>query len=233
MLVREAASALNVFQNEPQALLVGTKSLLTSQPGVGPLWWMCSHLLAASDTRAGFEKIESEIQADRTWEVLADAIPTEETVLISGWPETVLKALGTRPDVNVLVLDAEGTGYDVVRQLHRQNVEAVVVEAAHLAGAVEAAGVVIVEPGAVDDQLALTGLGGLSLAAVASVCTVPCWLVAAVGRRLPQQYFNKIVERTIDRQLPAYVGPYEIVGTQLFSKSFGPPLDCPMLPELC
>lgn len=232
LLTREAATALAVFAGDPHALLTGAKSLLARQPAVGPLWWMCSHLVAAPEPRHAIRDVLEQLSSGATVEALRDAIPEGATVVIAGWPDTVVESLARRPDVEVLAVDVDGQGHGVVRRLDRSGTRAESIDPARIAGAVDAADLVIVEVGAMGERAALTDIGGFTLAAVARVSATPAWLVAPIGRRLPERYWQEIVERVAEPELPAFLTPHEIVTADLFARSFGPEQNCPLVPEL-
>ncbi len=232
ILTEEAARALSVFRDDPNALLAGAKSLLSRQPSVGPLWWMCSHLLSHGEPLAAVRWVLQQLEDDRTPDDLAQAFPDGSTVLISGSPETIVRALLRRSDLQVLVMDVEGQGHGLVRRFDRADIDAEAIDPTHTAGAMAAADVLVIEAGAVGERAALTDLGGLTLAAVARVCATPAWLVAGPGRSLPEPYWQEIVQRIDQPHLPPFVSPHEIVSTELFSRRFGPLVDCPILPEL-
>ena len=232
LLTQEAASALAVFARDPLALLTGARSLLDKQAAVGPVWWMCSHLLIAGDAREAARRISGELRDDPTPRALDDALVDGATVVISGWPDVTLHALVDRPDLRVLVIDVEGQGHSAVRRLDRHEVDAEAIDPAHLAGAVAEADVAIVEVGALGESAGLSDVGGFSLAAVAKATGTPAWLVAGVGRELPEPYWQAIVERVAEPDLPAFCEPFEVVSRSLFTRTFGPGLDCPLLAEL-
>jgi hypothetical protein len=116
------------------------------------------------------------------------------------------------------------------------------VDPAHVVGAVEESSLVLLEAAAVGPAAALVDVGSVAAAAVARVANVPVWLVAGVGRHLPGAYWQAIVERTADPDVPAFLAPYEIlslglvdrivtpVGVQLPGE-LGVP-DCPVAQEL-
>ncbi len=232
LLTQEAASALSVFARDPHALLTGAKSLLAKQAAIGPVWWMCSHLLLDADARDATRRVIRELQDDPTPRSLDDALPEGSTVVISGWPDLTLYALVDRPDLHVLVIDVDGQGHSAVRRLDRHDVDAEAVDPGHLAGAVAEADVAVVEAGALGASAGLTDVGGFSLAAVAKASATPAWLVAGVGRELPEPYWQEIVQRVAEPDLPAYCESFEIVSRSMFGRTFGPGLDCPTLPEL-
>ncbi len=211
LLVQEAASALDVFRHDPPGLVTAARRLLTRQPAVGPLWWMCSRLALSPDPHREARDVVEELRLDRTGRELAHALPEGATVVLCGWPDIIVDALPRRGDVLALVIDVEGQGSSVVRRLERADVDAEEVDAAHLAGAVAEADVVLIEAAAAGPAAALTDVGSLALAATARALSTPTWLVAGAGRRLPEPYWQAIVERTADRDAPAWIAPFEVV----------------------
>jgi hypothetical protein len=144
--------------------------------------------------------------------------------------------------VRTLVLDIDGQGHSVVRRLERHDVEAEAVDPGRMAGVVEEADLVIVEAAATGDGAALVDVGSVGLAATARALHRPVWLAVGVGRRLPEQYWQAIVERTADPDLPAHLAPFEVLPLGLVDRVAGPdgigPLealpgsDTPLCPEL-
>ncbi len=218
LLVQEAASALGVFRNDPAGLVTAARRLLTRQPAVGPLWWMCSRLCTADDVWAEARLVIGEVSQDRTDRELAHAIPDEATVVIAGWPDVIVEALPRRGDVRVLVIDVEGQASPVVRRLERAEVEAEEVDPARIGGAVEAADVVLVEGAAIGPAASLGDVGCLPLAATARALATPTWLVAGVGRRLPEPFWQAIVERTVAREAMPWIAPFEVVSHGLIDR---------------
>lgn len=218
LLVQEAASALGVFRNDPAALVTASRRLLTRQPAVGPLWWMCSRLTMSNDPWAEGRAVIAEIDEDRTGRELAYALPDGATVVICGWPDVIVNALPRRGDVTVLVIDVEGQGSSVVRRLERSEVEAEAIDAAHLAGAVQDADLVLVEAAAAGPAAVLTDVGSVPLAATARALATPTWLVTGVGRRVPEPYWQAIAERTSDPDLPPWLAPVEVLSMGLVDR---------------
>ncbi len=242
LLVEEAASALGVFDRDPAGLVTGCRRLLTRQPAVGPLWWMASRMVTTSDPRAEAREIVRELRDDATVRELAHALPDGATVLVVGWPGQVLSALPRRGDANVLVLDVEGQGGAVVRRLERADMVAEDIDPARVAGAIEAADLVVLEAAVLGAGAALVDVGNVAAAAVAHASATPVWLVAGVGRQLPEPYFQEIVQRLdADDDLP-WLAPNEILALGLVDRVIGPdgpgrPDDlgapsCPMATEL-
>lgn len=242
LLVQEAASALSVFASEPAGLVTACRRILSRQPGVGPLWWMASHMVTAADPRAAARAVIDELRHDPTARELAHELPDGATVLIVGWPDLVLQALPRRGDVQVLVLDVEGQGAGVVRRLERADVLAEDIDPGRVAGAVEEADLVIIEAAALGASMALVDVGNLTAAAVARATSTPVWLVAGVGRRLPEPYWQSIVERVTDPDELPWLSSHEFVSLALVDRvvtpggvrlpdELGAP-DCPMAGEL-
>jgi hypothetical protein len=218
LLVQEAAAALGVFRHDRPALVTAARRLLTRQPTVGPLWWMCSRLTMSADPWAEGRAVIDELRSDRTDRELAHHLPDGAVVVLAGWPETIVGALPRRGDVLALVIDVEGQAPAVVRRLDRADVEAESIDPARLAGAVEAADVVLIEASAAGPAAALTDLGNLPLAATARALGKAVWLVTAVGRRLPEPYWQAVVERAILGQATPWLSPYDVVSMGLIDR---------------
>ncbi|MDH3293463.1 MAG: hypothetical protein OER95_03970 [Acidimicrobiia bacterium] len=244
VLVEEAAGALRVFANDPAGLLTACKRLLTRQPAVGPLWWLCTRLVLSADTRSERRHVIDELRSDRTDRRLATALADGATVGLCGWPDAVVEGLARRGDCSALVVDVEGLGGSVVRRLERSSVEAEYVDGARMAGLVSEVDVVILEAGACGPSAALVDIGGLALAATARLIGRPVWLAVPTGTLLPEPYWQEIVERAFDPDLPAFLAPYEVVGLGLVDRVLrsdcelpggqlgSATADCPVAPEL-
>lgn len=215
LLVEEAASALSVFGRDPAAMLTASRRLLTRQPAVGPLWWMCAQMVTTPDARAAARAVAQELREDRTGRHLVDHLPDGATVAIAGWPDLTVAALPRRGDIQVLVVDIEGQGQSVVRRLERADVMAEAIDPANLAGVVEESDLVVVEAAAAGDAAALVDVGSVPLAATAKALGTPVWLAAGVGRRLLERYWQAIVERVEEPDLPSFLAPFEVLGLGL------------------
>lgn len=242
LLVEEAASALSVFDRDPGAMLTACRRLLTRQPGVGPLWWMSSRLVTGGDGRREARAIIDELRGDRTGRELAAELPDGATVAIAGWPDITVGALPRRGDVQVLVVDVEGQGPSVVRRLERHDVVVEDVDPSKLAGIVEESDLVVVEAAAAGSAAAMVDVGSVALAATARALRRPVWLTVGVGRMLLEQYWQAIVERAAEPDLPAFLAPSEILSYGLVDRLVTPsglvpvgdvpPPDMPFAPEL-
>jgi hypothetical protein len=222
LLVQEAASALSVFSRDPGAMLTACRRLLTRQPGVGPLWWMCSRMVTCADPRTEARAIIEELRDDRTGRELSNGIADGATVGIAGWPDITVSALPRRGDVAVLVADVEGQGSSVVRRLERSDIEVEDVDPAHMAGMVEECDLVVVEAAAAGSAAALVDVGSVALAATAKALGTPVWLVVGVGRNLPEQYWQAVVERLDEPELPAFLAKNEVLAYGLVDRLVTP-----------
>ncbi|MEM9612668.1 MAG: hypothetical protein AAF962_27045 [Actinomycetota bacterium] len=222
LLVQEAASALQVFRRDPAGLVTACRRLLTRQPAIGPLWWMCARLVTATDIGAAARESVSALRNDRTGRELSHAIPDGARIAIAGWPDLATEALPRRGDVSVLVIDVEGQGGPLVRRLERSDVDAEEVDAAHMAGAALAADLVVIEAAVAGPAAALTDTGSLALAAAARAVGTPTWLVTGVGRQLPEPYWQAVVERTVERDEIPWLADYDVVSFGLVDRVVGP-----------
>ena len=85
-------------------------------------------------------------------------------------------------------------------------------------------------------------VGSVAAAAVAKAVGTPVWLVAGVGRQVPEIYWQAIVERCADTDLPAFLAPHEVLSLGLVDRVVSPagvqlpselgPAPCPIAQEL-
>lgn len=223
LLVAEAASALRIFGRDPAGLLTGCRRLLTRQPAVGPLWWLCTRLVLSADQRSEARLVVEELHADTTDRRLAEALPDGSTIAMIGWPDLVVKTLGRRrADCSALVIDVDGLGPSVTRRLERDEIEAEYFDGSRMAGVVAECDVVVLEAAAASPSAALVDTGGLALAATARALGRPVWLVVPVGCLLPEPYWRTLVERVIDIDKPAFVATAEVIGLGLIDRVVRP-----------
>jgi translation initiation factor 2B subunit (eIF-2B alpha/beta/delta family) len=241
MIVDEAASALISFTSDPQGLVTACRRLVSRQPSSAPLVWLCARALATGDPRAEILQVRADMDRDSTAVELSHAIPEDATVLVVGWPEVVSEALPRRGDLEVLVVDVFDEGSGLVRRLLQSDMDAVEVPLAGIGAAAAAADVVLLEAGAVSPTEFLAVSGSRAAAAVAHHAGVPVWLVAGVGRLLPQRMWVPLRDRvSLDETWDA---DEEVVPLDLVDRIVGPDgprdvvdalrrTDCPVVPEL-
>jgi hypothetical protein len=241
MVVAEAARALASFTSDPQGLVTACRRLVSRQPGSAPLVWLCARVLTAGDPRTEIREALDELEGDRTASELAHAVPDDATVLVIGWPELASEALPRRGDLEVLVVDVHGEGSGLVQRLLQSDVDAIDVPVAGLGAAAVEADLVILEAAAVAPTEFLAVSGSRAAAAVARHHGTPVWLVAGVGRLLPERLWLPVRDRVL--AVEAWDADEEAVPLDLVDRIVGPDgvrevadairrTDCPVAPEL-
>lgn len=239
-LVREAATALATLRADPANLVIAGRRIVERHPDVGPLWWMCAHLLTSDDPTARAWEIAEQIGADATPHRVAAALPDEATVLTIGWPELGGAGLVSRGDVRVLCADSRFEASGFLQRLERYDVACEPVPAEAIARAAAVADVVLVEAVAAAPGRVLAPVGSHVVAAVGRSVDTPVWLVAGVGRRLPIDYVDAIAEHVVTcapgwdtdvDDLPIGLVTHVVTELGIGDVSTLRP-DCPFAPEL-
>jgi hypothetical protein len=241
VLVQETARALMSFDDDPQGLVTACRRIVSRQPTSGPLVWFAARVLAAGDPRTEMWEAAGEVASDPTARELAHALPDDATVVVLGWPDMVASALPRRGDLDVLVVDALGEGSGLVQTLLRQDCDAIDIPQAGLGAAVVDADLVVLESSAVGPTEFLAVSGSHAAGAVAHHARVPVWLVAGVGRLLPQRMWNGVKDRMGVHD--PWDADDEVVPLELVDCVVGPTgpqpvadamrrIDCPVVPEL-
>jgi hypothetical protein len=242
ILVRETASALAAFTDDPAGLVTACRRIVARHPGSGPLWWLCSRVLTATEPMREAWRATDELEEDRTAQALAHAIPDDATVCVLGWPDLVADALRRRGDLDVLVVDALGEGSGLVRVLERAEVAVTEVPVTGTAAAAAEADLVLLEAAAVGPDSALAVSSSRAAAAVARTSETAVWLTAGVGRLVPARIWECMVQR-LDAACEPWDADEELVPLDLVDKIVGPDgpedpadarrrTDCPIAPEL-
>ncbi|QGG95932.1 hypothetical protein [Actinomarinicola tropica] len=243
VLVRETASALATFIDDPAGMVTACRRVVARQPTSGPIWWLTSRVLTAPDPmREAWDAVE-EFENDTTVRELAHAIEPDLTVTVLGWPELVASALVRRGDLAALVVDVLGEGSGLVRRLTfaDDDAEAVDVPVAGLGAAVAESDLVLLEASAIGPEAFLSIAGSRAAAATARSCGVPVWLVGGAGRLMPARVWEGLVAR-LDVDEP-WDADDEVVPLDLVDRivgAHGPEpvadalrrTDCPVAPEL-
>jgi hypothetical protein len=240
-LVQETAAALASFGSDPQGLVTACRRIVSRQPTSGPLVWFGARVLTAGDASDEIWVAAGEMQADPTAGHLAHALPDDAVVTVLGWPDEIAEALPRRGDVEVLAIDTSGEASGFVSRLWRADMEATDVPQSGLGAAVAASSVVLLESTAIGPTEFLAVSGSRAAAAVARHAGIPVWLVAGVGRVLPQRMWDGLRDRVeVDEPWEA---DDEIVPLDLVDRVVGPRgcesvadalqrIDCPIAPEL-
>ena len=242
MLAREAAAALAGCADDPRALVMACRRLVDGQAAAGALWWLAARVVASTDPEAEAWRSAEALRADRTPAVVAASVPDDATLTVLGWPEQVTEALRRRGDARMLVVDALGDGSPLVAALDRAGSEAALVPESGVGAAVAASTLVLLDASAVGPGGFLAVTGSRAAAAVAYTEEIPVWVVAGVGRILPERLWGAMVQAVTAVDDPwdsdwefvplglatAVVGPE---GPQVPTEALGR-ADCPDAPEL-
>jgi hypothetical protein len=242
VMVTETAAALCSFGRDPQGLVTACRRIVDRQPASGPLWWLAARTLTAPDPISEAQKAAAEIEEDRTPRALADALPEGATVLLLGWPELAAGGLPRRGDVEVLICDVDGEGGDLVLRLLRADVDATDVPVSGLGAAAAEVDFVVLETCAMGPGGFVAPSGSRAAASVARLSGAEVWLVAGVGRMLPERMFMALCDRTLSAD-SRWEDDVELVPLDLVDKVLGPSgpahpaealrrTDCPVAPEL-
>jgi hypothetical protein len=228
-LVVEAADCLADFAADPTQLVTVCRRLLAHHPSSGPLWWLCTQVLTATDPSNGARDAVRALERDRTATRLSSLLPFphDEPIAVFGWPDVTGEALADRPDLDVVVVR---TGYRRPRAADRRvrvvdEVEAMAASPSHL----------LVEVLATGPTTAIVPRGVANLHR--SLDEVAMWLVVPVGRLLPARLFDVL------RQEVAREPDVEAIEVALAAQTAGPwgldvparlgaHVNCPVAPEL-
>ena len=243
MVAREAAAALAGCADDPMALVTACRRLVDRQAAAGPVWWLAARVVAAADPEGEAWRAAEELYSDPTPGVLAAALPEDATLAVLGWPEQVTEALRRRGDPTVLVVDAQGDGSPLVRALERGGSDASLVPEAGIGAAVAASTLLLLDASALGSGGFLAVTGSHAAAAVAYTEQIPVWVVAGVGRILPDRLW-RAAARVVTDAVEPWSSEWELVPLELATAVVGPegvqsPTDalaraagCPEAPEL-
>jgi hypothetical protein len=198
VLVRETAGALMSFAQDPPGLVTACRRMIFRQPTSGPLLWLASRVLSATDPLHELRLCMALLDEDSTAHELRHALPADSSVAVLGWPEAASAALPARGDVYALVIDVLGEGTGFVQQLWNSDVDAADVAVSGMGAGVVAADLLLLEAPAIGPDEFLAVSGSRAAAAVATHAQVPVWLVGGVGRQLPAPLWNSLVDRLSD-----------------------------------
>ena len=242
IVAREAAAALAGCADDPRALVMACRRLVDRQAASGPLWWLAARVVASSDPEAEAWRSAELLRGDETPAVVAACLPDDATLTVLGWPEQVTEALRRRGDARVLVVDALGDGSPLVAAMDRAGSEAALVPESGIGAAVAASTMVLLDASAVGPGGFLAVTGSRAAAAVAYTEEIPVWVVAGVGRILPERLWTAMVDAVTGLGDP-WDADWEFVPLGLVTAVVGPGgpetsdealarVDCPDAPEL-
>jgi translation initiation factor 2B subunit (eIF-2B alpha/beta/delta family) len=200
-------------------------------------------VLTAADPIAAAWLAADEIDRDPTTDLVTREVPDEATLTLVGWPSLTAAGIRRRGDLEVLVVDAAGDGSALVRRLEGSGIDAVDVAESGLGAAATVSDLVVIEALAAGPSGALAASGSHAVAAVARHAGVPVWLVAGVGRVLPERLWEALTTRLDQGEDEPWDRPEELVPSDLVDFVIGadglePAADalarstCPIAPEL-
>lgn len=241
LLVAETAGALASFRDDPVALVTACRRIVSRQPTVGALWWLCSRMLCATDPLREARDAVDEIESDRTAEHLTCSIDNDATVTVLGWPSLIGSALARRGDLEALVIDSMGEGSSFARFLDGHDLRVADVAASGLGAAVASSDLVVLEAAAASANEFIAAAGSRAAASVARANSTPVWLVVGVGRVLPERVWQALTSRldlTEPWELDEELVPLDLVDRVVGPNGLDEPatlrprIDCPIAPEL-
>lgn len=222
-LVREAAAALMTMADDPMGLLTSCRRLVDRRPGCAPLMWLAARMLTGADSRSEAADAVAEIEADPTGHELDHGLGHGWTVAALGDSDIAGPVLRSRSDLRIVSADAADT-----------------------------ADVVVLESDCVGPSAALVPPGAVEVETRARASAVPVWLVAGVGRVLPERMWDLVTARLdgakspsdgkplsdgktpdlevldLDRLVTQVVTPVGLRSPEQISSR----IDCPSTPEL-
>jgi hypothetical protein len=231
-VLREAASSLAGFAEDPVSLVTACRRLVDRHPANGPIWWLAASVLTAVDPVEAAWACVDRFDADRSLREVAEALPEEARVCVVGWPPRLVEAFGRRGDLEVRVVDVEGDGPGFVRVLEDAAVPAVDIDITGLGGAAATADVVVLDASAIGPEVALVPAGSWPLAAIARSASVPVWLVGGVGRRVSAGTWPALFGRLVGGATAPWDGGLDRLPVDLVDRTFGPDDDRVDAPEL-
>jgi hypothetical protein len=236
-LLSEAADCLAAFGGDPAGLVVACRRLLAHHSSTAALWWLCSQVLAAPDAMDAAWTAWQAYHDDPTPGRLAAALPFphDDPVAVLGWPEVIGAGLGERPDLDVVAIRWRNGADKLSRRLRMteqpvrvvSETELLAIEPSHL----------LIEASAAGGGNALVPPGSGDLAAAARSHGTKVWLVAGLGRVLPDRLFQSLLQAVGERedrellradQADQVAGPTGLESPATLARR----MDCTTAPEL-
>lgn len=215
-LVGETASSLAALGVDDAGLVTACRRVVQRHPTAGALWTMCARALTAVDGMSAAYDLAREVAADTCPVTLVDSFPEEGTVVLVGWTDLAPSALPRRGDLEVFVVDADDSAGSLASRLRAADVDAIEVPLTGLGAAVAEADVVVVEAEFAGPTGAVAVASSRAVAAVARTAGVDVWLLAGVGRVLPQRVWETALARVL--QDDPWYGELELVPIDLVDR---------------
>lgn len=239
-LVREAAAALVTMAEDPMGLLTSCRRLVDRRPGCAPLVWLAARMLTGADPRSEAADAVAEIEADPTGPELDHELDHGLTVAALGDSDIAGPVLRARPDLRIVAADGPDR-FGLADAAAPDRFGLAVDDPDEHTTDDGAADVVVLESDCVGPSAALVPPGAVEAAVRARASAVPVWLVAGVGRVLPENMWSLVMAR-LDRDRPN--GGYEVLDLDRLVTQVVTPVglrtpdrirgrsDCPSAPEL-
>ncbi len=218
-LVRESASALSSFADDPKGLLTSCRRLLARRGDCAPLVWLAARMLTAMDPRSEAVRVVEALGRDTTGRSLQrglESLPASSSVLAVGELGVYAAALDDRQDL---------------RWIEPDDLEAA-----------STADLVLMTSDCVGPSQALVVAETVSVAEMARGWGTPVWLIAGPGRILPERMWDLLGVRRrpddpamrglavldLDRFVTQVVTPSGLRTPAEAARQS----DCPIVPEL-
>jgi len=190
-LVAETAAALAGLRGDHATLVVAARRIIERHPTVGPLWWLCAHLLVAPDARQRAWELSELLADDPTPDELAEALPHGAAVLTGGFTAALTEAFAEREVVAMVLVDGDDS-LRLARRLGRFGIDVEPVEQHGVEAAAARADMVVVGATAGSDSVALGSPDAAAAARAGARAAFPVWLIEPGGTRLPSRFLSAI-----------------------------------------
>jgi hypothetical protein len=191
-LACEAAAAIAALSGDP-GLVVAARRMLAHHPAAATLWWVLAHVLASPEPAQAARQCRDLLDADRTADRLAAALPLQDEgdrLGVVGWTRTIDRAAAERADLDVVAIKIDGD--DPTWSLRGRSTDRPIRVIEGWQCATSGVTRLLVSAVAVDDRTVVVagGIGDL-LWEVGE--ETPLWVVAGVGRVLPRALLDALV----------------------------------------
>jgi hypothetical protein len=190
-LASEAASALMSLAGDP-GLVVACRRMLAHHPAAATLWWVLAHVLASPDPRTAARQCREQLDADRTPDRLAAALPLQDDgqrLGVVGWTRAVDHAIAERVDLDVVAIKIEGA--DPTWSLRGRSTDRPIRIIEPWECPTQDVSLLVIPAIAYDDRSVVVPEGVRDL--LWEVPDVPLWVIGGVGRVLPRQLLDALV----------------------------------------
>lgn len=223
-LVRETISAFGGLRHEPAGIVLAARRIVERHPTAGPLWWLCSHVLGATDPFLALERCNDEIKSDTTLKTLQGAVPQDAVVCVVGWPTATLNALASRSDLKIFIVESNGDGDAAVDRLRSMDVDVTLIQHENLSRTISQSDVVIIEALATGAHDVLCAGGSHATAALAHCEQKQVWLVTPCGTRLPEALWSGMVANIFSTSDESEISQsaVDVVPVYLFTQIISP-----------